>query len=98
MAERAPSFPEVTPDVTISVRGTQYGPYSGQSQISQSLKRIMRATPNWDTLTAAQRESLEMIQHKIARILNGNPNYVDSWHDISGYALLVEKQLLGEDP
>ena len=31
-----------------------------------------------------------MILHKLARILNGDPNYVDSWHDIAGYAILVE--------
>ena len=42
------------------------------------------------------RESLEMLAHKVARILNGNPDYVDSWHDVSGYATLVEKRLKGD--
>ena len=36
-----------------------------------------------------QREGLEMIAHKISRILNGDPNYDDSWVDIAGYAQLV---------
>ena len=43
------------------------------------------------------RESLEMVAHKVARILNGNPTNVDSWHDIAGYAALVEKRLRGEE-
>ena len=34
-----------------------------------------------------------MIQHKIARVLNGDPNYPDNWHDIAGYARLVEREL-----
>ena len=34
-----------------------------------------------------------MIMHKISRILNGDPNYVESWRDISGYAELVVKEL-----
>lgn len=34
-----------------------------------------------------------MIAHKIARILNGDPDYDDSWVDIAGYATLVVKKL-----
>jgi len=37
-----------------------------------------------------------MIAHKIGRILNGDPDYQDSWHDIIGYARLVERQLQGD--
>lgn len=36
-----------------------------------------------------------MIVHKIGRILNGDPNYADSWHDIAGYATLIDQQLTG---
>lgn len=39
----------------------------------------------------------EMIAHKIARILNGDPNYADNWHDIAGYATLIDLQLQGDD-
>jgi len=34
-----------------------------------------------------------MICHKISRIVNGDPNYKDSWHDIIGYAKLIEDKL-----
>jgi hypothetical protein len=40
-----------------------------------------------------QRESLEMIAHKISRIVNGDANYMDSWVDIAGYAQLVIDKL-----
>jgi hypothetical protein len=45
-------------------------------------------------MTASQREALEMIAHKISRILAGDPHFADHWTDISGYARLVERQLL----
>ena len=34
-----------------------------------------------------------MIQHKIARILNGDPNWKDTWDDIAGYAKLIGDKL-----
>jgi hypothetical protein len=49
----------------------------------------MRRTPGWKRLSKDKREALEMIQHKIGRILNGNPEFHDSWHDIVGYAKLA---------
>jgi hypothetical protein len=42
---------------------------------------------------ADQREALDMIAHKIARIINGDPDYADSWVDIAGYATLVSERL-----
>jgi hypothetical protein len=49
----------------------------------------MHECPSWDKLTYAQREGLEMIQHKIARMLNGDPTYKDNLVDVIGYATLV---------
>lgn len=53
----------------------------------------MRLTDNWELLQPFQVEALEMIAHKIGRILNGDPNYDDSWVDIAGYAKLVADRL-----
>lgn len=47
----------------------------------------------WPILPPDMKEALEMIQHKVARILNGNPEVKDHWTDIIGYATLVEKRL-----
>jgi hypothetical protein len=50
----------------------------------------MRASPNWIRLTDVQAESLEMIAVKLARILCGDPEYLDHWADVVGYAKLAE--------
>lgn len=77
-------------------RGERYGKFEVHAAISQELKAVMYATPNWNGLTHPQREALEMIAHKIARVLNGDPTYVDSWTDIAGYAQLVVRILEGD--
>lgn len=78
---------------TLEERGQRYGAFSGHAEITQNLKDCMKETGNWARLSASQRESLEMIAHKIGRILNGDPNYADSWVDIAGYSTLVVEQL-----
>ena len=77
----------------LNERGERYGTFENHAAISQSLKRVMFATGK--SLDDDQSEALEMIAHKIARILNGDPNYVDSWLDIAGYATLVAERLNG---
>lgn len=66
------------------------------AEISQALSEVMYRATNYKSLTPYQRESLEMIQHKIARILEGDRNHVDHWHHIAGYATLVERHLRQE--
>lgn len=83
-------------DSTLQERGKRYGTFSGHAMISQSLKAVMQETRNWQRLAPDQREALEMIQHKIGRILNGDPDYADSWHDIAGYASLIDNRLCSE--
>ena len=77
-------------------RGEQYGDFTTQGVIAQELKDYMREQPGWDRLAPHQRESLDMIQHKISRILNGDPNVVDSWADIAGYAHIVAIRIPGK--
>jgi hypothetical protein len=78
---------------TLEERGTRYGAFCDHAEICQELKDVMHDTPNWESLRPDQKEALEMIQHKIARILNGDPDYVDSWTDIAGYSTLVADRL-----
>lgn len=82
---------------TLTERGKRYGEYPEHARITQAVKDVMRACPNWAALAAHQKETLEMIAHKIGRILNGDPNYHDSWHDIVGYAKLTADEVL-RDP
>lgn len=83
-----------TIDTTLAERGARYGAFTGHAKITQSLKRAMVDSPQWANLSDDQKEALEMVQHKIGRILNGDPDYADSWTDIVGYTRLVEKRLL----
>ena len=83
-------------NLTLELRGKRYGSFETQGEIAQRLKNGMRETDGWNELTDSQKESLEMIVHKIGRILNGDPNYADSWYDIAGYATLIDQQLTGE--
>lgn len=80
-------------DATLDERGARYGDFSGHATITQGIKRVMQASPRWGDLADDQKEALEMVAHKIGRILNGDPNYHDSWHDIIGYTRLVEQRL-----
>lgn len=80
-------------EATLQERGSRYGSFEGHALIAQGLKKIMQGTANWVKLADDQREALEMIAHKIGRILNGDPNYHDSWHDIVGYTKLVADRL-----
>ena len=82
-------------DTTLDERGARYGQFKDHATISQLLKATMQSTPGWASLAPDQAEALEMVVHKIARILNGDPNYHDSWHDIVGYAKLVADRLQG---
>ena len=74
-------------------RGQRYGAFDGHAAITQGLKDVMRTAPGWRRLSNAQREGLEMIQHKIGRMLNGDPTYMDNIVDIMGYATLVQQSM-----
>jgi hypothetical protein len=80
----------------LSERRERYGKFVDHSAIAQDLKDVMRKTPGWQRLAPDQKESLEMVQHKIARVLNGDPNYADNWIDLAGYPTLVSTRLEGE--
>lgn len=87
-----------TIDQTLAERGERYGTFSGHAEISQRIKGTIHhfAAIRACDLDPDQTEALDMIAHKIARILNGDPNYADSWHDIAGYAQLVADRLQGK--
>lgn len=78
---------------TMEARKKLHGDFHEHSIVSQNIKLTMRASDGWEELSMSQRESLEMIAHKIARILCGDPNHSDSWHDIAGYSLRIDEYL-----
>jgi len=78
---------------TLEERGSRYGDFREHALIAQDLQDVMRLADGWKRLNPHQRQALSVIADKIARILNGDPNYADNWHDIQGYARLVEERL-----
>jgi hypothetical protein len=78
-------------------RGKRYGKFIGHAEVSQGLKTVIHnaIVNKGEYLDNDQQEALDMICHKIARIVNGDPNYADSWIDIAGYATLVADRLEG---
>lgn len=88
---------QMTSDITATLeqRGQRYGTFLLHAELSQDLKACIEEglACRDKVLAADQSEALQMICHKIGRIINGDPDYADSWHDIAGYAQLVADRL-----
>lgn len=78
---------------TLEDRKKTHGDFRNHSAVTQAIKHAMRCRSSWNHLSDAQQEALDMIAHKIGRVLAGDPNHDDHWHDIAGYAMLVERQI-----
>lgn len=85
-------------NATLAERGSRYGDFMNHAEITQDLKEIIfnHLAMRQKMMACDQMEALDMICHKIGRIINGDPNFVDSWVDIAGYAQLVANRLSGE--
>ena len=81
---------------TLNERGTKYGDFGDLAVLDQGLKRMVfdEDGRSKNQMTSQQRLAMEMILHKVARIAMGDPDHVDSWHDIGGYAKLAEDSIL----
>lgn len=77
---------------TLEQRGARYGEFSEVAETTYQLQEALkRSQPS--SMTSSQIIALDMICNKMARIVNGDPSYIDNWHDIAGYATLVEQEL-----
>ena len=80
-------------DEILEQRGEKYGEYQCVSTTSQGLKQRLKEGNTVEMQEAWMSESLDLICNKMARIVNGDPYYIDSWKDIAGYAQLVVNEL-----
>lgn len=82
---------------TLKERGNRYGEFRTHAEISQKLKELL-VLPSFEGTDCDlyMYEAMEMICHKLARIANGDPTYIDSWADICGYSQLVVDELTKE--
>jgi len=96
---------------TLAERGARYGDFTDHAALSQKLQDVMRdsgavhvagetfmsTNKGWNALSPAKRQALSVIADKIARILSGDPEYRDNWHDIAGYATLAHDRCVDTD-
>ena len=80
---------------TLSQRQEQYGSFEDVAMLTEQMVDVMRKG-YYEKLAYNQKMALYMICSKMARIVNGNPNHKDSWHDIAGYATLIDNELVSE--
>lgn len=90
-------FAPVSLETTLGSRATAYGNFRDNARLAQALKRALadHAQDMGKTFADDQWEALEMIATKVSRIVNGNADDLDQWHDIAGYATLVADRLRG---
>ena len=95
--------PKPEPEVSgvgkvLDARAEQYGSFMQSSDTAIRIKGIMHnaVARNEVHLYPDQLQALDMIATKISRIVHGNPNHLDSWIDIAGYATLVADRLQGK--
>lgn len=95
----------------LSERGKTHGHFPDHAAVTQYIKRVLyeprlmiqSLTENVRADTSArydfvQREGLDMIAHKLGRIVAGDPQEPDHWADIAGYARLVADHLERQRP
>lgn len=83
----------MTADVIITAHAATHGAFIDHARMTQSTKALWTTGVNWTRLSPEQKEALEMISNKVSRVLSGNPDYLDHWDDIAGYATLVAHSL-----
>jgi hypothetical protein len=80
-------------EATLAERGKDYGEFIDNAKVSQVLKEVAKSGRRYNACAFDQKEALDMICAKISRLVTGNPDHLDSWVDISGYATLVANRL-----
>lgn len=83
-------------DETLAARGEHYGDFKKNFAVIQQIKLALQQGEGWDHMPLERREALEMIAVKMGRLVSGDSGHADSWHDIAGYARLVEAALMPE--
>lgn len=82
-------------DAVLNTRSTTHGSYKDNARTTQHVKAYYRSQPGWNRLSDCQRETLDMVAHKISRALNGDPHERDHWLDMAGYSMLCVREIDG---
>lgn len=83
---------------TLNDRGERYGKFVDHAWTAQRLQKALKGrNSKWDKLPDDSRQALLTITIKLARIVNGDPEYDDNWRDIAGYATLILDRITREN-
>lgn len=75
---------------TLNERQSSYGCFEDVAFLTQTMIDLLNTHTKFKDMPKPHKESLHMIFSKISRLTLGDHNHKDSWHDIQGYAKLVE--------
>ena len=74
----------------IEQRAKTHGDFAQTADVAVRLMQVLNLPHD---MTKSQVHALDMISVKLARIVSGDPNHVDHWRDIAGYATIVAETL-----
>lgn len=85
-------------ETMLTEREKTHGNFRDHARCTQRLKSVLRDELEivGKTLTMEQQEALDMVFHKIGRVVAGDADFLDHWDDMAGYSTLVAKILRGE--
>lgn len=81
---------------TLAERQKSYGCFEDVATVTEEVIKALRIA-NYDNMPKPHKMAMYMIASKMARLVNGDFNHLDSWHDIGGYSKLIEKLIGGEN-
>lgn len=83
---------------TLKDRGSVYGSYQVGTEFRAKVMDLIdttRCKHGFKPLTTVEKVYIFDIINKLSRLV-ATPNHIDTWHDIAGYATLVEKVYLSD--
>lgn len=79
-------------------RGARYGKFVDVAKATSDIQSAVwdqASLQKLNSMKPDQSVAIDMICHKLARIVVGDADYLDNWFDIAGYAQLVADRLQG---
>ena len=75
-------------------RDDQHGGMDAVGGVAQQMKAAIRSGRNWTRLSCGEKEALDMICHKIGRVMSGaDPHDQQHWEDLAGYPIAVMREM-----
>ncbi|OED35018.1 hypothetical protein AB832_06575 [Flavobacteriaceae bacterium (ex Bugula neritina AB1)] len=77
----------------LNERRSTHGNFKDNARLTIELQEIIRSHENYKNMSYSHKLSLNMILHKVSRIVCGDHNFLEHIVDIIGYAKRLEEQI-----